>query len=362
MKSKIIYIFLITFIIIFLIEWGLRVIVSPIEKKRLSSLDRTKLYSIYSKDELNKALPFRHKNHGGECLKEGLGKEKLNWHPRYGFYDKDVNLKCINKLFSNKTKNIVFFGGSVMANYETPNYLTSIENYAFKENFDKYRSINFATSGSRLSNELSQFIEYVPKIKNIDLVLFVDGINEFQSIRFNGEPDDDFYWTAGVNLRIHDPLNYFFDLIVDRSKIIEILAISIFDYRSSRISRNLKVNDKELGESYQDYFYRKEIIKMMCNQLKLKCLFLIHPVFYTTDGLGSKNDILVAEYIQKHYPNYKKIVDEGYQILRQDKDIIDLSKIFESKKNIFFDEAHTNKIGSEVMGKEIYNIISKNIF
>ena len=31
-----------------------------------------------------------------------------------------------------------------MANIETPNYLTSIEYYLFKDNLDDYRSLNFS--------------------------------------------------------------------------------------------------------------------------------------------------------------------------------------------------------------------------
>ena len=48
-----------------------------------------------------------------------------------------------------------------MANNETPNFLTSIEYYAFKDNFDKYRSINLANSGARMSNNLGSFIEHI---------------------------------------------------------------------------------------------------------------------------------------------------------------------------------------------------------
>ena len=59
-----------------------------------------------------------------------------------------------------------------MANAETPNYLSSIEYFAFKDNINEYRSINLGESGARISNHLSMFLEYVPKIKNIDALFF----------------------------------------------------------------------------------------------------------------------------------------------------------------------------------------------
>jgi hypothetical protein len=63
-------------------------------------------------------------------------------------------------------------GGSGMANYESPNYLTSIENYIFL-NDDRFRSINLAEGGARLSNELSIFVENIPKLKKKpDLIIF----------------------------------------------------------------------------------------------------------------------------------------------------------------------------------------------
>ena len=361
MKNKILYFFFISFFILFFTEISLRIFYSTTNKNIINSIDTSKLYNEYSLNELDRNLVFRHKYHGGECLKKTSTKNKLNWHPRYGYYDKTKNLDCINKLFSANTTNVVFFGGSVMANNRTPNYLTSIEYYAFKENMEDYRSINFAVAGSRLSNELAQFIEYIPKINNIDLVIFLDGVNEFQSIRYNGLPDDDYYWTAGVNLRVHEPLRFFFDILIDRSKIAEIVLINILDYKSSRISKNRKLDLIEIKKSYEDYKYRKKITKTLCQSLKIKCLFLLHPVFYTSDNLNGYQDKLVNEYTLKFHPNYPDLVKYGYGFLSKEEDIIDLSKKFNNVENIFFDEAHTNKIGAEILGNEIFKLIIKKI-
>ena len=361
MKINKIYIISVIIFIIISVEISLRIFISPVEKKRLSFLVNQKdLYEVYSQEEMDKNISLRHEFHGGKCIESGLVGRAMNWHPRFGFQNKIIDIDCINKLFTKKTKNIIFFGGSIMEDTFTPNYLTSIENYAFKDSMQIYRSINLAVSGSRLSNELSKFIEYVPKIKNVDIAIFVDGINELHSIKFNGQPDNDFYWTAGVNSRIHKPLYFFFDLVIDRSKIIEIVAVNIFNYKSSRIARNYNVTNNLIEQSIEDYFYRKKIIKLLCDQLSIKCLFVIHPVFNTTKDLDSANDQIIKEYIKVHYPNNEKIVNYGYDLLRKDEEIIDLSMIYDGLDNIFIDEAHTNKIGAEMLGKKLFEIISKN--
>ena len=361
MKINKFYFITVSILIIISLEVSLRIFIAPVEKKRLSYLiNQNDLYKIYTDIEMDRNIKFRHENHGGKCVTSGLASNGMNWNPRFGFQDKKVDIECINKLFTKKTKNIVFFGGSIMQNGSTPNYLTSIENYAFKEFMQEYRSINLAVSGSRLSNELSKFIEYIPKIKNINLVIFVDGVNELHSIKFNGDPDHDFYWTAGVNSRIHKPFYFLFDLIIDRSKIIEILAINVFNYKSSRIARNYNVTNELIEKSIDDYFYRKNVIKILCDQLNIKCKFVIHPVFNTTKKLDSDNDNIIREYIKVHYPNNETIINYGYSLFRKDNEIIDLSMIYDGLDNIFIDEAHTNKIGSETLGKKLFEIILKN--
>ena len=105
---------------------------------------------------------------------------------------------------------------------------------------------------------------------------------------YNGNPDDDFFWTAGVNRRINHPESYFLDIIIDRSKIFELLS-KVLNYESSRIQYK-KINLNQIKASVDDYNYRKKIIKKLCNQNNLKCVFLIQPHFYTTSGLNSKLD------------------------------------------------------------------------
>ena len=70
-----------------------------------SQLDRVSFYKNYSSSELDRTLPIRHKYNGGECIKRGLmtKSNKMNWHPRYGANDNEVNIECVNKMFLEST-------------------------------------------------------------------------------------------------------------------------------------------------------------------------------------------------------------------------------------------------------------------
>jgi hypothetical protein len=357
--KKIFFSFLTFIIAFFIIEFFLRLITGPINKNKVSNYVITDTYKKYKTEELDKKIKFRHKFHGGECIKSILDKEKLNWHPRIGYQTKKIDINCINSLFTNKTYNIVFFGGSVMARDKDFNFLSSIEHFAFKNEMENFRSVNFAESGARLSNSLSMFVEYISKINNINLIVFLDGINEFGSIRYNGRPDDDFFWTAGVKRRINNPESYFLDIIIDRFKTFELIS-KLFNYESSRIQYR-KVNLSQLSASVDDYNYRKKIIKKLCNQNKLKCIFLIQPHFYSTKGLNSKLDKKLDKFIKKTFPQLEYVVQKGYEILLKNNDVYDLTEIYNNQNEIFIDDTHTNKFGAEILGKEIIKIIKSNL-
>ena len=48
-------------------------------------------------------------------------------------------------------------------------------------------------------------------------------------------------------------------------------------------------------------------------------------------------------------------------MILNDEDVHDLTKIFDNQNEIYFDDAHTNIIGSKILGKEIFKIIKENL-
>ena len=351
-KEKILLLSSILFILL-LIEFFLRTLSTNLPNNDFRSV----LYKEYSPEELDLNLPFRHKNHGGECIKPRFIK-KMQWHPRFGYNDKSISLDCVEKLFSQGKTNIIFLGGSGMANYETPNYLTSIEYYLFK-NTDEFRSINLAESGARLSNELSIFIEYVPRMKiKPDIILFFDGYNEFSAIRYNGEPDKDFYWAASVNRRVHEPLKFYFDVIMERSHLFKFLFHRILRFSSARIAPD-KIEKSKIINAAEDYVYRKNILNNLCSIYKIKCIYVLQPVFVLSKNLNGRTDQQIKKWHLKYFKNDEMIYKIGYNhILNSDKSIkYNLTKIFDNQSNIYLDYVHTNKYGSKIIGEELKKIL-----
>ena len=243
-------------------------------------LDKISAYKNYSANEMDNSLPARHKFNGGECVERGLmtRTRKMNWHPRFGANDNKININCINNLFKKDTINIVFFGGSSMFNHEAPNYLTSIGYYALKDNFDKYRSVNLANSGARMSNNLSSFIEHVPKLNNVNHVVFFDGINEFTGVQLGSNPTYDTYWAQGVKARINSPEVILLEKLISKSLFFEIFFKHVLNYKSIRDKSNVKFATNENIElAAKDYTYRKKIIQIFCKELMINCLFILQP-------------------------------------------------------------------------------------
>lgn len=328
----------------------------------LNASNNSYLYEKYTKQELSTKLQYRHEFHGGKCTNfyEKFNKVnvKLQWHPRYGFSGKKFDLDCINNLFSKKTKNIIFFGGSGMANTETPNYLTSIEYYLFRENLEKYRSVNFSISGARLSNSLSIFLEYLPKIKNVDIAIFYDGINEFHSIKFDGDPSDDFYWTMGVKDRIHNHAYFLLEALTYRSKLLEVLFLNILKLDNKRVNTKFILSDKKVELAVKDYAYRKSILEKLCKIYKIKCVFILQPVFYLTKNNNSTSHyIKIKNFYEKFYPNNEILYKKGYSLLKKEENIIDFTSIFDNIKDTYFDDAHSDKQGSEAIAVKMKEVL-----
>ena len=329
-----------------------------------SKLDKSSVYINYTDEEMDKSLPIRHKFNGGECVKRGLmtKTKKMNWHPRYGANDNEINIECINKLFSKKTINVIFFGGSAMQNDEAPNYLTSIDYYAFKDNFDTFRSINLANSGARMSNNLASFIEHVPKIKNVDYIIFLDGMNEFAGVQLGSNPTYDTYWAQGVKARINNPEIIVIEKLISKSIFFEFLLTKVFKYKSIRDKSNAKfATKKNIEIAAEDYNYRKQIIQIFCNELSINCYFLLQPAIFF-DETGKSYSSEIKKYYQKLFSKNLNLFGYGYEKIKaKNDDIIDFSKIFNGINDVFIDSVHFNKVGSKIMGQNILKIISDNI-
>ena len=192
------------------------------DEPELTVTERLAASGRYSREELRTDLPHFTERQGANCITIQSG---LHWDPRFGFVSKILNKDCARTLFAAHAKSVVLMGGSAMENSQAPNYLTTLDSYAFGDD-TSYASINMAESGARHSNMLARFLYEIVELRPTHVV-FLDGFNEFASIRYGGKPEDDFYWTAGVNDRIHRPFLFLRDKLVDSSRLLTLLGCSI---------------------------------------------------------------------------------------------------------------------------------------
>ncbi len=347
------------------------------KNNNIYTFDYKKFNKYYSATELNRDEVFRHEYHGNNCVKHGNFKKikGVNWNEKFGPQDKNYDIECILELFSSNKKNILFFGGSAMDNIETPNYLTSIEYYLFRENLEKYRSINFSEGGATLSNNLSQLIEIFQEFDDrsssnslnikIDSIIFLQGYNDFLSIVHGGDPIDSFYWTTVIDNKIHNAAVYYFDKFLRNTYFSRMISNYIFNdtklaVKLSSLKTIDKINslDRRIELAAENFIFRKKLILSLCEIYNIKCHIFLQPTFWNSKNLTGQRINIIENYFNKKDFLHQYIYKKGYEIISKDKDIISLTNIFNNKKDIYIDDVHFDKYGSKIIAEHF----KKNLY
>src|SRR5262245_22680626 len=104
---------------------------------------------LYSPEELRPSEQILPRQ-GGRCVRQ-ISSGGMRWDPRFGLASKTLNLECAKELFKSAETKVVLLGGSTMGGAFAPNYLTTIDYYAFARD-ENFVSINLAESFARLSD------------------------------------------------------------------------------------------------------------------------------------------------------------------------------------------------------------------
>ncbi len=345
-------------------------------KKNIYKFDYKNFNKYYSLSELNKDEVFRHEYHGNTCTNRGNFKKinGVSWNENFGPKDKNYDYECILKLFSSNKKNILFFGGSAMDNIETPNYLTSIEYYLFKENLDKYRSINFSEGGSTLTHNLFHMIEIFHEFKNksstnslkirIDKIVFMQGYNDFLSIIYNGNPLESFYWTTVIDNKVHNAAIYYFDKFLRNTYFSRIIfnyllkETKLAEHLSSiRIYEKKDILDKKIEVAANNFIFRKNLIYQLCKLYNIECYVFLQPNMWNSKNIYGERIDIIKKFFDKRFLINEYIFQKGYQIILKDENVISLVNIFDNKKDIFIDDVHFDKYGSELIAEKMKKYI-----
>lgn len=345
-KNKKFIIFLIFILFIFLLEFCSRFIFFS------SSFSTAKKYDDYSSEELNSNLPLFLNVNGGECIQFT---NRFEWNQWWGYTSKKLDLGCAKELFKKKDTTIVFMGGSVMANTGAINYKTSIDYFATNI-FYNFASINLAESGARHKNMSIRFqSEVIPLSPKF--VFFLDGFNEFNSVRYGGEPFNDFYFTAGVRNRVHNPHLFFLEKIIEKSKFAEVAIVRTGIYKSSRIALD-RILIENLVESAKNYLQNARITKSLCESYNIKCFFILQPQIFYSSLEEHKEIIHFSSSVFKHI-SFENLY--GYDYIKANCEFcIDYSDLLKDVPNTFYDPVHFGKIGNYILGQKFKELIEKN--
>jgi len=199
---------------------------------------------------------------------------------------------------------------------------------------------------------LFRFLHEVVELRPTYAVFF-DGFNEFASVHYGGEPEDDFYWTAGVKDRVEHPLLFWRDKLVDSSRLLEWLAATTGFINSARIiHRHI---DQRRGIAAANYNLKTlDYTKTICNTYGIKCIFIIQPTVLLEKMPPESAKLIVQQHLQS-FPSDIELFRSGYDhIFRKAGDkVLNTTHLFEGKGDVYLDIVHFNKLGSKLIGDYI---------
>jgi hypothetical protein len=320
-----------------------------------SNADRLRLTDeirqrLNTPEENRTDLPLYLPRQGGECVKQD--ETRLHWHPRFGYNSKTLDKECARRLFASAKLKVLMFGGSTMANVGTINYLTSLDYYAFGDNGD-IASINLAEPGTRLWNGVARFIEEGIELQP-DFAIFLDGNNEFSSIRYGGKPGDDAHWTVGVRGRIERPLWALLDQGINQSRFAQAALIGTGIFPSARrvLSQfDLNLVDKDV----QQYVHARDVAEVVCSAHRVRCLFILQPNAMQVENPSGSTLEIVKQQLA-FFPFDREIYSRGYQGIRdaaKTESHLDASHLLDGMPDGYVDWVHLSKAGNASLAEFI---------
>ena len=324
------------------------------------------IYARYSPEERDGTLPLFNEQQGGEIVRIRSGgtswRSKGDWyHPYYGYRAIYVDEDRARTHLEGGELSVVFVGGSTMGNLYTPNYLTSIDN-AFHNtlaDFKTVHSLNLAEVGARSTNEIMRFmLEVVPL--NPDVVVFLDGYNEFTALGYGRDPETDYHWMS-VNDRVNAPLYFLRDRVIEKSALLQALFWQTGYLDSPQRMRKI-ATEEEIVRAAELYVQNTKFIHQLCKANDILCLSFLQPNILTKLHLTESEQASIDNWLV-HQPHFQNILEVGYQHIRDHStEVIDLSDVLgDTKETIYFDWPHLSKEGNARVGEAMARVVREKL-
>ena len=307
---------------------------------------------------------FKDENFGIYMRKE----RKLYWQTNSNFNNKDYSFfykrnywGFRNDEFDPKNVKIIFEGGSTGNQRFTPDDLTivGIINKKFKETETDYKIYNASTDGKSLNGYINDFINWFPKIPNLnpEVVIFYIGVND-RSLNGNFYLDNKISEKKIDKIKDYIKNNSFF---YDKFRIIKNkyfpkntfaydltnnLLYENFEYINFKeaviLHKNLKKENLILAKTFNDKLIK---LKKILDKEKIKPIFITQIIF---NGLKDQRLFVVNNELKKFS-------------IKNNYPLIALDEIIEMEKNDFYDTVHTTPQGSKRIAETIFPFLHKYI-
>lgn len=279
----------------------------------------------------------------------------------HGFANKFVNAtpdlgrKTVSP--KNCNQNIYFYGGSTTFGYNVTDYQT-IPSYLGKLLISNKKNIcvkNFGRASYFSFQENILFQKHIlnNKIKEGDVVIFIDGINE-NGIRNSRNTTFLYEVQKSLKQKYWDMYKYTFRIFFNSLPINQFInKLKEKRYDQNRFENPDEINTKEVFQ--KNLLLRKGI----CKELNLNCFSFLQPFakihgnYFEQSLKGTPEGRILTieedEQLKKKYNTLKNVTN-----------VINITNSFdESEKLSYIDSVHYSPSANEILANRIYNIIKE---
>lgn len=287
-------------------------------------------------------------------------------------YYNSRKVNYISKI-ENAKEIIWFFGGSTMLQLGTEDKLTTPSILAKQLQKDNVKVFiaNFGMSGFNSTLERIKFFELlnkVPKNTYPDRVIFYHGLNDMiYSYHYKSPSIMPYYMTKGIKMIVNQDdsrlLFYSLERIFWKSasvlKYLLNIGNTLFIKEGGVSVQKESKQNMHLKESSNYLLKNQTIINSTCNELNIKCYFVLQPSLLTkTNPSYLEKELLVD--IDERFIDFHKNYYGLIRLAKKDYFFLDLSDTFNNNnKTDFVDWIHPFQSSNEHIGEEIYNKIFK---
>ncbi len=319
------------------------------------------------------------RNYTYEYLKEGKGDGLYT--DKYGFIH---NGNPDRDLFQKDYTNIIIIGGSTTegANSTSSNDNTIAAHLEKKlrQGSQKINIINAGKSGYKTFDEFLTIYHLLGKY-NFQEIIFLNGFNDFLSLTYSSEEKWNYYQEI-INYR--QQFSFIFDKKYQLKTIYYANRIrSIIDNKFLNSAKNVR-NDNFLENIFQEdfdtyepnkpdkryvknYIYNLRLLKTLCLEFEIKCKFYLQPHIGAKNILHEFEKEIISRLKFKDFyetiSNWNSLVSLEINKISETENIkfYDLKDIFkDNPKLIYYDLAHYNDYGNEIIAENIYKNFLNN--